>query len=286
LEELHKYLHDEKVNIVLKFNSIFGIKFIFDTAEVVIVNLIEVYFLPRILEIACFDAKTSEDKRGTAYFLNAGYPKDTPDIEKLSYNFVRLSSEFIQAASTIKTKKLYANEETDENSDFLNAFIKLQELGWKPYSKLAYYKDTVPSIASTYNANLNDYEKKLDPYIDFYSEIFQQYLQKGKIYQGRLNPKKVLESGDVYVTTPIVELCVEAFKSKSVKQRLQAVNLLNDFIKWGDVEAAYHINCTDLMDEVLKEIAGTETGSANLGRGKSLFIDLESSEQLKQELYV
>jgi hypothetical protein len=65
---------------MLKFNSIFGIKFLFDTAEVVLVNLIEIYFLPKILEIASFDARSNEDKRGTAYFTSVGYPKDTPEI--------------------------------------------------------------------------------------------------------------------------------------------------------------------------------------------------------------
>lgn len=66
------------MDINLKFNSIFVVKFMFDTAEVLLVNLIEIFFLPKILEIAMFDAKTSEDKRGTAYFASIGYPKETP----------------------------------------------------------------------------------------------------------------------------------------------------------------------------------------------------------------
>lgn len=80
--------------------------------------MIEVYFLPKILEIAGFDPKTNEEKRGTSYFAAAGYPKDTPDIEKLSYNFVRLSSEFVQAAASIKPKRIYVYEETDEHSEY------------------------------------------------------------------------------------------------------------------------------------------------------------------------
>lgn len=64
------------------------------------------------------------------------------------------------------------------------------------------------------------------------------------------------------------------------------MSLLNEFIRWGDVEAAYQINCTDLIDDTLREVSNTNSGISNLSRGKSMFAKLESSEQLKQELYV
>lgn len=64
------------------------------------------------------------------------------------------------------------------------------------------------------------------------------------------------------------------------------MSLLNEFIRWGDIEAAYQINCTDLIDDTLREVSNTNSGISNLSRGKSMFAKLESSEQLKQELYV
>lgn len=144
----------------------------------------------------------------------------------------------------------------------------------------------MPTIANLFKSNLENFDQKADPYIDYYSLLFKTYLQKGKIYPGRLNPKKILEAGDVNITTPVLEFCVEAFRSESARAKLLALGLFNDFIRWGDIEAAHIINCTDLFDKILLEIANTETGSVHLGRGKSLFAGLESSEQLKQELYV
>jgi hypothetical protein len=192
LEQLHRYFFEEQNDIMLKFNSIFGVKFLFDTAEVVLVNLIEIYFLPRILDIASFDARGNEEKRGTGYFLSVGYPKDTPDVEKLSYNFVRLASEFVQVAATVKPKRLYLNEELDDPSDYFEACQRLQEQGWKPYAKPAYYKDTAPAIAGQFQKSLEAFDQAADPYIDFYSDTFRLLLEKGKAYQGRLNPKRVL----------------------------------------------------------------------------------------------
>lgn len=63
---------------------------------------------------------------------------------------------------------------------------------------------------------------------------------------------------------------------------MQSLGLLNEFIRWGDVEAAYNINCTELIDDTLRELANIDSGIVNLSRGKSMFTKLESSEQLKQ----
>jgi hypothetical protein len=110
----------------------------------------------------------------------------------LSYNFVRLASEFVQVAATVKSKRLYLNEEVDDLSDFFEACQRLQEQGWKPYAKPAYYKDTAPAIAAQYQKSLQGFDQTADPYIDFYTDLFRIYLEKGKVYQGRLNPKRVL----------------------------------------------------------------------------------------------
>ena len=48
-EALHSFFFEAHINITLKFNSIFGVKFIFDTGDVILINLIEIYFLPKIL---------------------------------------------------------------------------------------------------------------------------------------------------------------------------------------------------------------------------------------------
>lgn len=78
LEEIHRLFYDDKVDLHLKFNSIFGIKFLFDVGEVILINLIEMYFLPRLLQIACYEVNIPNEKRGVSYFVTQGYPKDTP----------------------------------------------------------------------------------------------------------------------------------------------------------------------------------------------------------------
>ena len=54
LEILHRLIHDEGVDLKFKFNSLFGLKVIFDLGDVFLINLIEVYFLHKLLEIASF----------------------------------------------------------------------------------------------------------------------------------------------------------------------------------------------------------------------------------------
>ena len=41
-------------------------------------------------------------------------------------------------------------------------------------------------------------------------------------------------------------------------------------IKWGDIEAAHVVNCTDFLDEVAKEV-GVETDSNKIARSKIVF---------------
>ncbi len=53
---MHKYFFDPKLDPNIKFNVMIGIKFLFDTSSVVLVNLIEIYFLPKLLQIASFEA--------------------------------------------------------------------------------------------------------------------------------------------------------------------------------------------------------------------------------------
>lgn len=120
---------------------------------------------------------------------------------------MRLASEFVQVAATVKSKRLYMNEEIDDPSEYFEACQRLQEQGWKPYAKPAYYKDAA-AMPAAFKKNLKGFDQIADPYIDFYVEFFRLYLEKGKVYQGRLNPKRVLESGDVYVTGQVIDQCV------------------------------------------------------------------------------
>ena len=66
-------------------------------------------------------------------------------------------------------------------------------------------------------------------------------------------------------------VCEEEFSSPSLKHKKNALYLLNELIKWGDIESAHLINCTSFLDEVVKEIASPEVGSRTLNRGKHLF---------------
>lgn len=62
-------------------------------------------------------------------------------------------------------------------------------------------------MPAAFKKSLQDFDQVADPYIDFYVEFFRLYLEKGKVYQGRLNPKRVLESGDVYITGHVIDQC-------------------------------------------------------------------------------
>jgi hypothetical protein len=58
--------------------------------------------------------------------------------------------------------------------------------------------------------------------------------------------------------------------------------MINFLIKWGDIEAAHLVNCTDILDELLYEVANGEINSRVLSRGKILFKKSNANEQLKQ----
>lgn len=60
-----------KFNLKQKFNSLFVLKVLFDTSNFVLVNWIEVYFLPHIIEIAKFNINGQNN--GKDYFLKLGY---------------------------------------------------------------------------------------------------------------------------------------------------------------------------------------------------------------------
>ena len=57
-------------------------------------------------------------------------------------------------------------------------------------------------------------------------------------------------------------------------------------IKWGDIEAAHMVNCTNLIDETALEVGNPEIGNKNLSRGKLTFKKSSGSEEGKKEFYV
>lgn len=70
-----------------------------------------------------------------------------------------------------------------------------------------------------------------------------------------------------------------------VKERINAVHLLNDFVRWADVEAAYRITCSEWLQQTLASIVKEQIENKGLDRGKKLFSDLQGSEAKKQEYY-
>jgi hypothetical protein len=55
-----------------------------------------------------------------------------------------------------------------------------------------------------------------------------------------------------------------------LSRRLHVLKIFNELIKWGDIEAAHVVNCTDFIDDAAKEI-GLRTGDGSLTRSGFLF---------------
>lgn len=60
-----------KSKLTFKFNSLFALKVLFDTSDYVLVNWIEMLFLPQIVQIAKY-LLTHKDE-GKNYFVELGY---------------------------------------------------------------------------------------------------------------------------------------------------------------------------------------------------------------------
>ena len=48
-------LHEDGGEISHKFHSMFGLKLFFDIGDPFLINLIEIYFLPKMLQIASYE---------------------------------------------------------------------------------------------------------------------------------------------------------------------------------------------------------------------------------------
>lgn len=84
--------------------------------------------------------------------------------------------------------------------------------------------------------------------MSYYQVVFKGILEESKPYQGRLNPYKLIEFGDSDVSAIILTLCDDAYRSKNLRLRKNVLSMLNVMIKWGDIEAANEVNCTNMLD--------------------------------------
>jgi hypothetical protein len=50
------------------------------------------------------------------------------------------------------------------------------------------------------------------------------------------------------VTSTLISLCAQEFAHPSIKRKLNSIQLINSMLKWGDIEAAHLVNCTDFID--------------------------------------
>lgn len=92
LESLYDYIHNPKANLNCAFHSLFAVKFIVDTGDIHMINLIETYLLPKITEIACFDLEGAQGSRGRKYFVNRGVEADINLLEYYGFNYIRIAS--------------------------------------------------------------------------------------------------------------------------------------------------------------------------------------------------
>lgn len=84
------------------------------------------------------------------------------------------------------------------------------------------------------------------------------------------------------MTSTLISLCAQEFAHPSIKRKLNSLQLVNSMLKWGDIEAAHLVNCTDFIDEVAKEVGNPNLGSKNLSRGKNIFSKIDGAEELKK----
>jgi hypothetical protein len=242
------------------------------------------------MKIAIHEADKPNDKRGQEYFIKLGYPKETPEIVKMSFTWVKLATEFICAAAIVKPHKMFETEELPEPSGFSLALARLEELGWKKYATPAYYKEGVPeNIRRVYLHNLEQLDEEgINHFSQFFVGVFKQFIQHDRPYAGRLDPQRLIENCDSFVTSSLINLCIEEFEHPTLPRKKKALLLLNELIKWGDIEAAHVVNCTAFIDDVAHEIADPALGgsSKKLARGKAIYRNNASSDEVKSDFYV
>ena len=79
--------------------------------------------------------------------------------------------------------------------------------------------------------------------------IYDNLIKNDRPYPGKLNPQQILEKCDSFVTSEVITLCIQEFNSPILSRRLHILHIFDELIKWGDIEAAHVINCTDFIDD-------------------------------------
>jgi len=51
----------------------FALKHLINSGNIVFINLVEIYLLPKLEKIAVFDFSTVNQRRGFSYFIDKGY---------------------------------------------------------------------------------------------------------------------------------------------------------------------------------------------------------------------
>jgi len=125
-------------------------------------------------------------------------------------------------------------------------------------------------------------EDSIGTFSDFYVEKYRKFIQDDRPYTGNLDPKKLIENCDSFVTSTLISLCVQEFAHPSIKRKLNSIQLVDSMIKWGDIEAAHLVNCTDFIDETAREIGNPNLGSNTLSRGKNIFSKINDADELKK----
>ena len=89
---------------LVKFNALMAVKLFFDTGEYLAVNLIEVYILPVVLEVAAYRALKRSEEGLTLYFIEKGY-ESTKEMKRIGFNYALLAIELAFMAARVKTNR-------------------------------------------------------------------------------------------------------------------------------------------------------------------------------------
>ena len=53
----------------------------------------------------------------------------------------------------------------------------------------------------------------------------------------------------------VLRECFSSLQATNLNERKKALNIINDFVKWGEILVAYALNCLGVADNVITEIA-------------------------------
>ena len=86
------------------------------------VNLVEIYLLPIIFELATYKPQDKGVRRGENFFEENGYSGKIQGIKETGINFLKLCTELIYVGSMIKKNRTFYQEELSQESHFSNCY--------------------------------------------------------------------------------------------------------------------------------------------------------------------